>query len=107
MGTVAGVLTPQEAARDRYLRRKYGISLEDYNTILAHQGGKCAICRCDPPKSGRAFHVDHDHKTGRVRGLLCWTDNHDVVGRLRDPERLRAAARYLERPPADEALLAT
>jgi hypothetical protein len=91
--------------RDKYLRDRYGIGLDDYQAILAYQGGCCAVCRRPPVK--QALHVDHDHVTKRVRGLLCYDCNHRVVGRQRDPEKLRAAARYLERPPADTALLAT
>lgn len=110
MGTVSG-MTPEERARDRYLRTTYGITLTEYNVILEHQGGVCAVCRKPPkpPKPGkkaRHLHVDHDHRTGKTRGLLCFTCNFEVVGKQRDPELLRAAARYLERPPADEALLA-
>lgn len=97
-------MTPEERKRDAYLRRTYGITLEDYRVIAAHQGGVCAVCG-RPPKT-RALHVDHDHKTKRVRGLLCFQCNALVVQRHRDPAILRAAARYLERPPADEALLA-
>lgn len=93
-------------ARDRYLRTKYGITLAEFEVIFEFQGGRCAVCGGPPPASGRSFHVDHDHRTGKVRGLLCWTCNHDLIGRRRDPEVFRAAARYLERPPADEALLA-
>ena len=98
-------MTTQERARDRYLREKYGISLADYATMLEHQGGLCAIC--DRPPKKQALHVDHDHVTKRVRGLLCFDCNHRVLGRQRDLEKLRRAARYLERPPADAALLAT
>jgi DNA-directed RNA polymerase subunit RPC12/RpoP len=97
-------VTSAERDRDRYLRQTYGITLEEYRVILAFQGGVCAVCR--RPPVNRPLHVDHDHVTRRVRGLLCYDCNHRVVGRQRDPEKLRAAARYLERPPADEAMLA-
>src|SRR5690349_4999135 len=54
------------------LRRNYGISLEDYDAFVAAQGGKCALCQTPPPGGSRnGFRVDHDHKTGAVRGLLC------------------------------------
>jgi len=58
--------------RDRQYRLRYGITLADYDRMLAEQGGKCLIC--ERGKSGsknQAFAVDHDHKTGAVRGLLC------------------------------------
>ncbi len=77
------------------LRRKYGLTLSDYNDMLAKQHGRCAICR-DP------FHnkpgVDHDHVTGRVRGLLCTFCNTGIGLFRDDPTRLRSAIEYLETP---------
>jgi hypothetical protein len=104
-GQVPVPLTPAERERDRYLRATYNITLGEYNVILAFQGGVCALCGRPPGK--RALHVDHDHRTRRTRGLLCFSCNYKIIGRVRDPEVFRRAARYLERPPADEALLAT
>ena len=46
-----------------------GVTDAEYDRLLSAQGGGCAICG-NPPKT-RRLHVDHDHKTGRVRGLLC------------------------------------
>lgn len=103
MGTVSG-MTPEERARDRYLRTTYGITLAEYGVIFEFQGGVCAVCGRPPKK--QALHVDHDHVTGKVRGLVCFNCNHRVIGRVRDPEVFRRAAAYLARPPADEALLA-
>lgn len=57
--------------REYQLKRKYGLSIEDYNDLLTKQGGVCAICKGLPSKSFRWFAVDHDHQTGLVRGLLC------------------------------------
>ena len=65
--------------RDENLKRVYGIGIEEYNTLLEKQNNCCAICESTDPKgrkSGRGggvdvFYVDHDHKTGNVRGLLC------------------------------------
>jgi len=65
--------------RDENLKRLYGIGLNEYNNFLDNQNGKCAICGTTEPggrKSGRGgavdvFYVDHDHKTEKVRGLLC------------------------------------
>lgn len=78
----------QEALdRHCYLVRKYGITQHDYNALLASQGGVCGICGSDDPSKGRAgnkfFCVDHDHITGRVRGLLCVPCN-TGLGRLGD-----------------------
>lgn len=62
--------------RDRLLRQKYGINLEQYEQMLAAQGGVCAMCESDSPGRSRhgtdkCFAVDHDHRTGAVRALLC------------------------------------
>jgi len=65
--------------RDENLKRVYGIGIKEYNTLLEKQNNRCAICESTNPKgrkSGRGggvdvFYVDHDHKTGNVRGLLC------------------------------------
>lgn len=65
--------------RDENLKRVYGIGIEEYNILLKEQNNCCAICGSTDPKgrkSGRGggvdvFYVDHDHKTGKVRGLLC------------------------------------
>jgi hypothetical protein len=83
------------------LRSKYGITLEQYNIMLENQGGVCAICG-DPPTIIHAgekvspLSVDHCHKTGKVRGLLCHPCNM-ALGLFKDnKDRLRAAAAYLE-----------
>lgn len=63
--------------------------------MLAQQGGVCGICK-DERTSDRRFHIDHDHETGAVRGLLCHACN-TGIGSLRDsPDLLRAALTYLE-----------
>jgi hypothetical protein len=48
----------------------HGITLADYEAMLARQGGGCATCG-RKPESGKNLHVDHDHQTGKIRGLLC------------------------------------
>jgi hypothetical protein len=57
-------------ARDYHLRTKHGITVDEYEALLAEQGGGCAICK-RPPRDDISLHVDHDHKTGARRGLLC------------------------------------
>ena len=83
-------------ARDRALRRNYGITLDDYNYMLESQGGKCAICGQLPENiQYEKLHVDHDHATGAVRGLLCDMCNKGI-GSLKDDVRLLdSARRYL------------
>ena len=53
--------------RKNNLKRRFKLSLEDYDGMVKHQSGKCALCDCETKK----LVVDHDHETGRVRGLLC------------------------------------
>jgi hypothetical protein len=54
------------------LKKKYGLTLSDYKRMHEAQGGACAICRRQrPAENRRHLHVDHCHKTGKVRGLLC------------------------------------
>lgn len=79
--------------RDEKLKRAYGISGTDYERILEKQGGVCAICGSAPHKKRLA--VDHCHKTGAVRGLLCSICN-VAVGLLKDdPELIENALNYL------------
>jgi DNA-directed RNA polymerase subunit RPC12/RpoP len=81
--------------RDSFLRKHYGITLEDYGRMLQAQGGVCAICG-RPPKT-KSLNVDHDHRTKQVRGLLCVHCNHRLIGRFRDSSIFRKAADYLDR----------
>ena len=89
------------AKREDRLRLLYGISLEEYADRVQRQGGTCAICKKAPNvRTIRGvvqpvFVVDHDHVTGRVRGLLCDRCNF-TLGRFEDdPLRFEAAATYL------------
>lgn len=70
-----------------------GFTLTDYSAMLAAQGGGCAICGA-PPKL-RRLHVDHDHKTNRVRGLLCYRCNKALMPWI-TVSWLRVAVAYLE-----------
>jgi hypothetical protein len=80
--------------RAAHLKRKYGITPEEYDARLAEQGGGCAVCG-RPPKAGKSLHVDHDHETGYVRGLLCFSCN-AALGHFQDDlERIDAALIYV------------
>ena len=79
--------------RAAYLRR-YGITPDEVAVRLAAQGGVCACCGDTPAGLG---HVDHDHATGAIRGVLCARCNIGIGYFLDRPERLRAAAAYLMR----------
>lgn len=90
--------------RKRYLtgvRTRFGITPEKYASMLQVQGGVCAICK--QPETAKIqgrvkeLSVDHDHRTKKIRGLLCWTCN-TTLGKVKDqPKRLRMMADYLER----------
>lgn len=86
------------------LSTKYGMDHQQYASLLADQGGACAVCG-GPPGAGRpTFQVDHDHATGRVRGLLCHSCNL-ALGHARDvPQLLRVMADYLRSYPGRAAL---
>lgn len=80
--------------RSDALRRGYGIVLDQYAEMLTSQNGVCAICG-GVNRDGRKLFVDHDHGTGKVRGLLCNLCNRGI-GNLRDSvDLLEAAIRYL------------
>jgi Autographiviridae endonuclease VII len=81
--------------RCRFMR-VYGITPEQYDAMLAAQGGHCAICPATEPGGGnKKFNVDHDHVTGKVRGLLCRSCNL-MLGYSEDSEeRLEAGIAYL------------
>lgn len=82
------------ASHARRVEDTYGITAEEYAELLDKQGGRCAICRCVPRSIRLA--VDHDHKTGAVRGLLCKRCNHDLLGGGHDDiEVLYRAIEYL------------
>ena len=81
--------------RKSHLKRTYGLTIEQYDAMLEAQAGVCAICG-KPPRNGYVLHVDHDHETGAIRGLLHFTCN-NLLGDAEDDARvLRAAAEYVE-----------
>jgi len=80
-----------------YMRQYlYGITPEEYAALLKSQGGRCAICRIDTPRGKGGWHLDHDHATGRMRGLLCHGCNIALGYFADDLDRLRGAIAYLE-----------
>ena len=66
------VINPHSKRQIQY-KRRYGITLEQFNEMVAAQGGRCAVCREEfkPAKKKLAIHVDHCHDTLKVRGILC------------------------------------
>ena len=82
------------SSRRSHLKRTFGMTQDGYEARLREQGGGCAVCG-RPPKPGKSLHVDHDHETGRVRGLLCFKCN-AALGQLDDDlERIEAALIYV------------
>jgi len=83
------------------LKKRYGITLEDYERMLELQGGCCKICGCKSPgNKSKHFSVDHSHTTQEVRGLLCHHCN-TGLGYFRDSrEALSNAIIYLEEAEA-------
>lgn len=93
--------TPEEKrrkAKDRNLRNRYGITLEMFEAILEAQGGVCPVCGF----ADKVFCLDHNHKTLKVRGIICLNCNLRVIGGARDQDyKLVNAAEYVTNNPAD------
>ncbi len=81
--------------RDKNLQKNYrGFSSQDYEALFLEQGCACAVCG---RQQRRHLHVDHDHATGAVRGLLC-SDCNTALGHLHDsPEIIRKLLQYISR----------
>lgn len=88
----------KRAHRDRRLRQQFGIGVEDYERLFKMQLGSCKICgrKGTGQRGKKHLHVDHCHRTKKVRGLLCHGCNTGLGAFKDDPERLRKAAAYLE-----------
>lgn len=92
--------TRSQHAKKNRLKQKYGLTPEQFEAMARAQHFLCAICRqspCDIPGGRGLLHVDHDHETGRVRGLLCVNCNVGLGYFFDTPALLREAAAYLER----------
>ena len=88
-------------SRHYHLMRRYGIGADEFDELVRLQGGVCAICGRESPE-----HVDHDHETGAVRGILCFNCN-GGLGQFRDSiDALDAAAAYLDVRHAETVELA-
>ena len=81
--------------RDGKLRRAYGVSLLEWDELFFSQGRRCAVCAA-VEHGGRGWSTDHDHATGKRRGILCHRCN-IAIGYLRDSAEIaEAAAAYLK-----------
>lgn len=81
--------------KNTQLKSSYGITLSEYEMKLAEQRGNCAICERPASIFKKGLHVDHNHKTGKIRGLLCTNCNTRLVASLEDPLLDKAKA-YLQ-----------
>jgi hypothetical protein len=86
------------------LKSRYGLTKENYFALVLIQKSKCAICKTPLPKNGRGVHLDHDHKSSKVRGLTCQSCNFGLGGFKDSISNLRAAIKYLKSPPAKKVL---
>jgi hypothetical protein len=84
------------ADRKSHLKRKYGLTLEQYGAMADAQKGVCAIC-LEPRPEDRTLRVDHDHETGVIRGLLCFRCNNALGDFREEYELFQRAADYLDR----------
>lgn len=81
--------------RNILMKNKYGISLEQFHVLLDLQGGVCNICKSPDPGPKKIFAVDHDHRNGKVRGLLCYKCNMGLGSFDDNPRKLANAIEYL------------
>lgn len=83
--------------KEHMRKSRYGLKPGEYDRMFAEQGGVCAICGATPEQSVRGvLAIDHDHATGRVRGLLCIRCN-AALERCEVPGWMARAAEYLAR----------
>lgn len=97
-----------DANKERFAERgrtyRYGMTSEQYRELDRRQEGRCAICKTPFAGIGKKHrHVDHDHATGQVRGLLCGSCNQGIGYFKENVEALRAAIAYLQSPPLEPA----
>ena len=83
------------ASRKSHLKLNYNMTLRQYADVLAAQNGVCAIC--GKPSVKQKLNVDHNHATGKLRGLLCWKCNVGIGHFDEDLSSLRKAIKYLEK----------
>ena len=86
-----------ERVKENGIKYRHGISLKDYNKMFIKQNGRCAICEKPQSDFSRKFIVDHCHKTGRIRDLLCYCCN-TLLGKIEnEPENLKKLLKYLDK----------
>lgn len=87
----------KDRRREYDLKKNYGLTIEDFNSLFQSQNSRCGICGSEQPTTKQGWHVDHNHTTGSVRGILCVHCN-TMLGYARDnPTYLQSAIHYLEK----------
>lgn len=86
-----------EERRNKKLQQRYGLTIEDYEKILKKQNGGCWICGKTSNQGPRKLNIDHNHTTGKVRGILCYKCN-GAIGMFDESlEFLQRAIKYLKK----------
>ena len=85
-----------KAGSQKHQLKKYGLTPEDRARMLAEQNGRCGICQCEEGTHKYRMHVDHNHVTNQVRGLLCHHCNTGIGFFRDDPRLLARAIKYLK-----------
>ena len=94
-----GYCKPCQADYDRGYRlpKRFGLSMSEYNELFIKQEGKCAICNVHQSEFIKALAVDHNHRTNKVRGLLCFACN-SAIGKLKESDEIiNNALEYLRK----------
>lgn len=81
--------------RKSYLKKRWGLSVDEYQKMSEAQDHRCAICR-QPESENRSMAVDHDHSTGKIRGLLCRPCNTSLA-QFENTDSLQRAVEYLKK----------
>jgi hypothetical protein len=85
-----------DAYRNSDYKKMYGITLDQYKEMVDKQNGVCAICGCTETRKLKYLHIDHNHSTGKVRGLLCVNCNIGIGNFKENINFMKSAIKYLE-----------
>lgn len=88
--------TPKEVALKHYLRKFYGLTVDQYEAKLKEQNGCCAVCKKHSSEFKRRLAVDHNHQTGQIRGLLCVNCNNGLGCLKEDVKIIKDMIVYIE-----------
>ncbi len=86
----------KDQSANKAMMKNYGITLTEYNTMLTEQKDCCYICKIHKDTQVKRLHIDHNHKTGKVRALLCHYCNATIGNAREDMKRLTNIITYLK-----------